>query len=50
VSTLSDIVCETVLRNLTVGEWNRYVGTGGPALQTCPDLPPAASSPTQSAA
>jgi hypothetical protein len=30
-------ICETVNRSLTQGEWDRYIGTGGPAEFACPD-------------
>jgi WD40 repeat protein len=40
--TLSDMVCDTVLRNLSMEEWLRFVGEEVPYEQTCPNLPPGA--------
>ena len=37
--TLADLVCRKVWRNLTLGEWRRFVGEGIPYERTCPNLP-----------
>jgi WD40 repeat protein len=37
--TLADLVCKKVWRNLTLGEWRRFVGQGIPYERTCPNLP-----------
>jgi WD40 repeat protein len=37
--TLSERVCELVGRNLTLAEWQQFIGDA-PYEQTCPDLPP----------
>jgi WD40 repeat protein len=36
---LSDLVCSTVLRNLTLEEWHQFIGEEMPYERTCPSLP-----------
>jgi WD40 repeat protein len=36
---LSDLVCSTVLRNLTLEEWHQFIGEETPYERTCPSLP-----------
>jgi WD40 repeat protein len=36
---LSDLVCSTVLRNLTLEEWHQFIGEEVPYERTCPSLP-----------
>ena len=36
---LADLVCEKVWRNLTLAEWQQFVGEDIPYGRTCPDLP-----------
>ena len=36
---LADAVCETVWRNLTLAEWQQFVGEDIPYQRTCPNLP-----------
>jgi WD40 repeat protein len=42
---LSELVCNTVLRNLTLGEWHHFVGEEVPYERTCPSLPPGDGAP-----
>jgi hypothetical protein len=35
---LSETVCRVVGRNLTLAEWQRFVGEGVPYERTCPNL------------
>jgi WD40 repeat protein len=37
---LSELVCEMVGRNLTLEEWNQFIGPDKPYQPTCPNLPP----------
>ena len=37
---LAETVCATVWRNLTVEEWQHFIGTDAPYTSTCPQLPP----------
>jgi WD40 repeat protein len=37
---LSELVCETVWRNLSLAEWTQFVGPSVPYELTCPNLPP----------
>ena len=39
-----DLACRIANRNLTMDEWQRYVGPG-PYRQTCPNLPPGRGAP-----
>ena len=44
---LSELVCNTVLRNLTLEEWHQFIGEEVPYERTCPNLPPGrGSAPT----
>jgi len=38
---LADIICKTIWRNLTLAEWNNFVGADLPYERTCLNLPPA---------
>jgi hypothetical protein len=38
-NTLVEMVCDRVQRNLTLDEWERFVGPDQPYRETCPDLP-----------
>lgn len=44
--SLADMVCGEVRRNLTLDEWDRFVGEDIPYQQTCPELPPGAGKAT----
>jgi WD40 repeat protein len=37
--TLANMVCKKVWRNLTMEEWNQFVGPDIPYERTCPNLP-----------
>jgi WD40 repeat protein len=39
-SGLADYLCTRVVRNMSMDEWNRYVGPTVPYERTCPSLPP----------
>ncbi len=39
---LADMVCQKVWRNLTMEEWQKFMGDDIPYEQTCPNLPPIA--------
>ena len=39
---LADMVCQKVLHNLTMQEWQQFMGDDIPYEQTCPNLPPGA--------
>jgi WD40 repeat protein len=43
---LSDLVCSTVLRNLTLGEWHQFIGEEMPYERTCPNLPAGDGAPS----
>ena len=43
---LSELVCSTVLRNLTLEEWHQFIGEEMPYERTCPSLPPSADAVT----
>ena len=42
---LSELVCRTVLRNLTLAEWRQFVGAETAYERTCPNLPPGEGAP-----
>jgi WD40 repeat protein len=42
---LAEIVCDQVLRNLTLAEWQQYVEPGNTYQRTCPNLPPGEGAP-----
>lgn len=42
---LMDVICKVVWRNLTMDEWNLFVGKGIPYERTCPNLPPGEGAP-----
>ena len=39
-SILAETVCDTVWRNLTMEEWQDFIGTDAPYTSTCANLPP----------
>jgi hypothetical protein len=43
---LSELVCSTVLRNLTLEEWHQFIGEEVAYERTCPSLPPGADAAT----
>ncbi len=47
---LSDLVCNTVLRNLTLEEWHQFIGAEVPYERTCPGLPPGDGAPAEQSA
>jgi len=47
--TLSEKVCDLVWRNLTLAEWQQFVGKDVPYKRTCANLPPGEGAPTDSA-
>jgi len=46
---LATAVCEQVWRNLTLSEWNLFVGEGMPYETTCRNLPPGEGAPPEGA-
>jgi WD40 repeat protein len=45
---LADMVCDRVLRNLTLTEWQQFFGEYIPYMITCPNLPPDKNAPSNS--
>jgi WD40 repeat protein len=45
---LADMVCDKVLRNLTLTEWKQFFGEDIPYMRTCPNLPPDKNAPPSS--
>jgi hypothetical protein len=41
----ADYLCTRVWRNLSMDEWNFYIGEGIPYERTCPNLPPGPGAP-----
>ncbi len=39
--------CSIVNRNLSLAEWQQYLGIGAPYRRTCPDLPPGKGAPAK---
>jgi WD40 repeat protein len=42
---LQEMVCQMVWRNLTIDEWQRFVGRSAPYESTCSNLPPGEGAP-----
>lgn len=43
---LAEMVCQKVWRNLTMDEWQKFMGDDIPYESTCPNLPPREGAPT----